>query len=253
VKDGAGQAQSLPASQAELVVYRPGAFSPPPSPALGSVTFTRADGHQAFQDSAGGRIRYGWEYARGAWAILETIDAAPADVVSALPAIAAGLSGGARTAARLPFRATYLPTGFRPAEVAVRAAVGEQVDARPDGGTVAAVLLTRPAPVTTGLSRAASGDPVEAGTRGVIRIAVRPDAESADPLAGRARPADPLCSSTSRLCFTWTADGRYQVEAQAGTDVPRAELVRLLAGLRLASVDDETTWTAASRAFPGAR
>jgi hypothetical protein len=235
---------------AYLVVYRPGAFNPKGLPNTRELTIAgRPALLQELTD-----IRFhkllAWQYLDGAWATLETYSGSPEDPSPAdLQQVALGLAPADPTPVRLPFRMRYVPAGFKPVVLGSHAMAGLDGVAAAEDGDFGGAIFAKPAPRPTGLTKpwpqsAAPGLP------GSFEIFVVPNANANQALpSGQSAPASPTCSAT--LCNTWTPDGKVniQIATERGA-LSKNEMIKVLNGIMLASVDNDATWFDATTAIP---
>jgi hypothetical protein len=235
---------------AYLVIYRPGAFNPD---GLRNARRLTVGGRPALLQELTD-IRFhkvlAWQYLDGAWATLETYsskvdDPSPAD----LEKIALGLAPADPAPVKLPFKMSYVPAGFKPVVLGSHAMAGMDGVAAAEGGDFGGAIFAKPAPRPTGLTKPwpQSAGP---GLRGSFEIFVVPNANSNQQLkSGQRPPASPRCSAT--LCNAWTPDGKVNIQiATEGGALSKSEMIKVLNGITLASVDNDTTWFDVATAIP---
>ncbi|MFC0508246.1 hypothetical protein [Micromonospora costi] len=235
---------------AYLTVYRPGAFD------AAKFTGTRVtvDGHQAVEQEG---PRYGanlhralaWEYTEGAWAVAESF-AEPADVSAAdLRGLVAGLRPSVPLPARVPFTVGYLPAGYHAAELGQHAFAGLNGIASAGDGNYGGAIFANPALPTTGLVEPYGGVEGE-DPPGSFTIFVLPNDSSNQALKdGEKAPAEPRCGNG--FCNAWTADGKTSIQVASEGRLSDAEMTRILEGITLADVTDDSTWPIAATALRG--
>jgi hypothetical protein len=62
------------------------------------------------------------------------------------------------------------------------------------------------------------------------------------------RTGTPQCRES--FCFLWTGDGRVRIEVVTTGGLPDREAIKILNGMKLATVSDDSTWTATRDAVP---
>lgn len=238
------------ALSAYLVVYRPGAFNP--AGLRNARQLTVAGRPALLQELTDIRFHkvLAWQYLDGAWATLETYSSDQADPAPAdLERIALGLAAAAPAPVRLPFRMSYVPAGFTPVVLGSHAIAGMDGVAAAEDGDFGGAIFAKPAPRASGLTKPwpPSSGP---GLPGSFEIFVVPSANSNQQLGeGQRPPSSPRCLAT--LCNTWSPDGKVNIQiATQGGALSKAEMVKVLNGITLASVNDDRTWFEAATAIP---
>ncbi|MGK5738568.1 hypothetical protein [Micromonospora sp. URMC 103] len=233
---------------AYLTVYRPGAF------AAAKFTGTRVTvaGHQAIEQEGpryGANLRraFAWEYAPGAWAVAETF-AEPTDVSAAdLHGLVDGLRPSVPLPARVPFTVGYLPAGYHAAELGQHTFSGLNGIASAGDGNYGGAIFASPALPSTGLVEPYGGAE-GADPAGSFTIFVLPNDKSNQALKDGAKPpAEPRCGNG--FCNAWTADGKTTIQVASGGRLSEAEMTRILKGITLADVTDDSTWPKAATAL----
>jgi len=235
---------------AYLVVYRPGAFNPD---GLRNARRLIIGGRPArLQELTDIRFHkvLAWQYVDGAWATLETYSDKPDNPSPRhLEQIALGLAPANPAPLKLPFKMSYVPKGFKPVVLGSHAMAGMDGIAAADDGDFGGAVFARPAPRPVGLTKPW---PQSAGPAlpGSFEIFVVPNANSNQALPGGQRPpASPKCSAT--LCNTWSPDGKVSIQiATEGRALSKSEMIKVLNGITLASVDNDDTWFDAATAIP---
>jgi hypothetical protein len=232
---------------AYLTLYRPGAFDPE---AVAGAEPTTVSGRPALQRTV---VRdesspegtqtdrfLAWQYADQRWATVKSHfetenDPSPRD----LRALAEGLKPGRAEPTKIPFRLTYVPAGYRPVQVGSRAwaslnGIASEEDQN-HGGVVFAKAPPKPAGLTAPWETDTDDD---LPNRFEILVS---------PATRRARPTAPRCGT--EFCYTWRAGGAVKIDVVSG-QLPDAEMKKILEGVEMASVTDESTWPDAASAFP---
>jgi hypothetical protein len=238
------------ALSAYLVVYRPGAFNP--DGLRDTRQLTVAGRPALLQELTDIRFHklLAWQYLDGAWATIETYSSNPDDPSPAdLEKIALALPPAGPAPVKLPFRMSYVPAGFKPVVLGSHAMAGMDGIAAAEGGDFGGAIFAKPAPRPSGLTKPW---PQSAGPSlpGSFELFVVPNANSNQQLRGGQRPpASPTCSAT--LCNTWTPDGKVniQIAAENGA-LSKTEMIKVLNGITLASVNDDATWFDTATAIP---
>jgi hypothetical protein len=234
-----------------LTVFRPDAFDSGATAGRPATSIAGRPGAQWSRerkpDATGGPTMtdhfLDWQYADRAWATLETFSPDP-DAPSAddLRNVAEGLAFGPATPAKLPFTMSYMPAGYRPVEVGMHAWPGKDGLAVIEQNNPAGVLFARPAPKPVGLTAMwDKNSPLDLPDN--FDIAIAPDQP-------RARPAAGNCASDLTFCVQWRDGGRFKLYVESGGRLSKPEMLKILTGLKLASVDDESTWSEVSKAIP---
>jgi hypothetical protein len=240
--------RSEPTLYAYLILYRPGAFNPAGLDGAEKVTVA---GHPGLQtsDQRDTVKKLAWQYTDNAWAVLESYSSDKADPSAKdLQEVAAGLTSGEQTPAKLPFTMTYVPAGFHPVEVGTHAFVGLDGIAGARDGDFGGALFAKPAPRTTGLTEpfgAKNGSNIP----GSFQIFITPNKNSNQSLKnGQKPPAEPACQHG--FCNSWSPDGAVNIQVSSEGRLSDGEMSKILKGITLATVDDPNTWTDAATAIP---
>ncbi|MGN9907448.1 hypothetical protein ACTMTJ_07800 [Phytohabitans sp. LJ34] len=235
---------------AYLVVYRPGAFDP--NGLRNPRRLTVAGRPALLQELTDIRFHklLAWQYLDGAWATLETYSSDPDDPSpDDLERLALALAPANPAPVRLPFRMSYVPAGFKPVVLGSHAMAGMDGVAAAEDGDFGGAVFAKPAPRPAGLTKPwpQSAGP---GLPGSFEIFVVPNANSNQQLRGGQRPpTSPRCSAT--LCNTWTPDGKVNIQiATENGALSKNEMIKVLNGIALASVDNDDTWFDAATAIP---
>lgn len=243
-----------PSLWAYLTVYKAGAFDP--AGVKGGKDVTVA-GRRALQATLPvgldpknpvdeGNKLFAWEYADNAWAAVTSFSSDPATPsFEDLGGLVEGLKPSRPRAAMLPFTMGYVPNGYVPVQIGEHAMPGLSGISTAREGNYGGATFVKPAAPTTGLT--APYDAVEESIKDGFHIFVNPSTSSnQQPEPGQAKCYD------SGFCNVWSADGKVslQVSAQSlGNKLPKAELEKIAAGIKVADVKDESTWTAAAEAL----
>jgi hypothetical protein len=75
--------------------------------------------------------------------------------------------------------------------------------------------------------------------------------EGASGPSGQTAVAPPFCVPGRSVCYRYTADGTYLIEATATADGSGEELLKVLRGMRVDDPVDSTTWSELGDALPG--
>lgn len=235
----------VPTLYAYLVLYRPGSFDP--AKLAGAKQLT-VDGKKAYQvgGAGGGGMTHrvlAWEYAADAWAVVEVRSnqqESPSD--ADLREIVAGLKPARPAAAKLPFALDYVPSGYQPVEIGSHAISGLNGIAVARDGDYGGAIFANPAPATTGLVEPYGG--VDgASVPNSFQIFVVPAANS------NQTTGDTTIQCGNGFCTHRSPDGRTSIQVASGGRLSDAEMTKILEGLRLADVKDESTWVDAATAL----
>ena len=243
-----------PSLWAYLTVYRTGAFDPAGVKDGKDVTVA---GRKALRATLPvgldpknpvdeGNKLFAWEYADNAWAAVTSFSSDPATPsFEDLGGLVEGLKPSRPRPAVLPFTMGYVPSGYVPLQIGEHAMPGLSGIATAREGNYGGATFVKPAAPTKGLT--APYDAVEESIKDGFHIFVNPGTSSnQEPEPGRAKCYD------GGFCNVWSADGKVslQVSAQSlGNKLPTAELEKIAAGITVADVNDESTWTAAAEAL----
>jgi hypothetical protein len=240
------QLKRPPSLLAYLTVFQPGAYDPTKLHNPQQITVAGCAGLQTIVPGAGAGINLitlAWQCIPDAWAVLTSSSTEANDpTVAQLRQLAAGLRPVTPTPARVPFTMTYVPSGYRMDEVAMHAMAGLNGIAAAGEGDYAGVLFSKPALPTTGLTEPFGGmggnDPA-----GSFQIFVIPAANSN-------QKASPGITCRSGLCDRWADGGGVNLEVASGGRLSDSEMTKILNGIALGNVHDESTWTVATTAIP---
>lgn len=246
-----------PAVTADLALYRPGAFNP--AGLTGAEKTTVAGRPALFRIDSLPAIRHtlAWEYADGAWAALYTVSSDRADPpLKELQAVAEGLRPAATaTTATVPFALSYVPDGYKPAEVGSGAWAGLEGVTSVVGETwaIAGATFAKSVP-TTGLvvplnaPNSLTGKTTGPDFRDGFQLFITDGRKGKGALAeGQQPPAEPRCGDG--FCDFWNADGSLQAEVSSEGQLSNAEMSKILKGITFAKTD-RATWIDAAKAFP---
>jgi hypothetical protein len=215
----AGQTQT----RAELYVYRPGTdhragwdLSRDPVP-------VQVNGAPAWYSTHDTRSAIRWEHAPGGWAVINTSGSAMPQ--QTLISLAQAVQFTTPYLAKVPYRLSYLPAGFKPFHVA-------------QGTPTARTVVQFQA---------------QGGNAGVMDIAILDGSPSKRPgwradltMAGRPAQCTDLVDG-----YRCAVDfGEFTVDVGSGT-VPRAEIAKVVAGMSFAVWRDPATWYDIDTAVPG--
>jgi hypothetical protein len=176
-----------------------------------------------------------WQYADDAWAIvwswfgrLKRAD---------LTQVAKRLPTGPKRAARVSFRSTYVPNGYRLV----------QVDGPDSGGAVSGMLFGPAASGTRQYSeRAMTAVLEDSGGALLIRLTRLPASERS-----RWPATTPVCPKAEWYCYRSLDDGRYLLQVISGkSGVGKTELLKTLQAITIADPGTPAAWTDATRAVP---
>jgi len=179
-----------------------------------------------------------WQYADNAWATLDNVS--PTEHGKAdLLRIAQGLRGSPPYPARIVFQTTYLPAGYRltsggreadwPSGAGSFQATGTRYVNGPDQDISELVM-----PII---------DSDNNGVRDMrINVYRRDWADNSTPPPGLPEGGVWCNRGNPKLCYRITPDGGWLAEVEGSGYESRTELVKIMAGLRFADVDDPSTW-----------
>ncbi|MFV2017307.1 hypothetical protein [Micromonospora sp. LOL_023] len=227
-----------PTLSAYLTVYRPGAYDPTSLVDTQSVTVAGRPGLEV--NSSGGawaaKRTLAWEYAENAWAVLDSMSSEPSlPSAGDLRELAAGWRPTPPTTAKVPFTMAYLPAGYSLDEVSMHAMTGLNGIAFARNGDYAGLLFSSPAQPTTGLTAPYGGVDGESPA-GSFSIYVGP-AENSDQ-----RPS-PGVTCLGGFCNKWFAGDSINVQVASGGRLSNAEMTKILDGISVGDVHDDSTWT----------
>ncbi|MFI7606712.1 hypothetical protein ACIBTV_16445 [Micromonospora sp. NPDC049366] len=233
---------------AYLTVYRPGAFD--------ARTFAghrlTVDGRQAIEQDgptygANQHRAFAWEYTDNAWAVADTF-AEPADLNPAdLHALVTALRPRVPAPARVPFTVGYLPAGYHAVALGQHAHASLNGIASAGDGNYGGAIFASPALPTTGLT-APYGGPEGEDPPGSFQIVVSPNDNSNQALEeGETPPSEPRCGNG--FCNRWSADGKITIQVDSDGRLSDAEMTKILKGITLADVTNDSTWPQAATAL----
>ena len=137
---------------------------------------------------------------------------------------------------------TYVPSGYGVDEVAMHALAGLNGIAGAEDGDYAGVLFSKPALPTTGLTEPFGGvdgkDP-----EGSFQIFVTP-AENSN------QTASPGITCQNGFCNRWDDGGSVAVQVSSSGRLSDGEMTKILNGITLGNVHDDSTWVVATTAIP---
>jgi hypothetical protein len=238
-------AQQPPTLYAHLAVYQPGAYDPTRLANARPVTVAGRPGLET-SNTGGPRTMtrtLSWQYGTNAWAVIRA-SSTEANYPSAadLRQLAAGLPAATPVAARIPFTMRYVPSGYRLDEVAMHAIAGLNGIASARDGNYAGLLFSRPALPTTGLTEPFGGED-GAAPPGSFQISVVSAANAN-------QPPSPGLTCGQGFCNRWADSGRVNVQVASGGRLSTSEMTKILSGITLGNVHDDSTWTPVSTAIP---
>jgi hypothetical protein len=246
-RKGKGAKPGPPTLYAYLVLYRPGAYNP--DGLKGASTLTVA-GHQARQvadsnPSAGHKV-LAWEYTKGAWAVFESFGEPSTPTATEMQALVSGLTPSSPAPAELPFKMGYVPAGYKAAELGTHAMSGLNGIASARDGDFGGAIFTKPGMPTTGLTEPYGG--VDGNDLpGSFQVFVVPSGNSNQQLGKAKPPAEPKCGHG--FCNLWSSDGKVQVQVAGGGRLTDGEMSKIAKAIKLADVNDDTSWFDAAAAL----
>jgi hypothetical protein len=226
-----------------LVVYRPGAYDPSRLRGGQSVTIAGRPGLELDGSGAWASMRtLGWQYAPNAWAVI-TAYSSYVDNPSAadLRQVAAGLRPAAPAEATVPIKLGYVPSGYHLDEVAMHAMAGLNGIAAAREGDYAGLVFSKPALPTTRLSEPFGGTD-GADPPGSFIVFVVPAANSN-------QHASPGVTCLTGFCNRWVDGGRVNLQVASEGRLPNGEMKKILNGITIGDVHDDSTWTPVSSAI----
>jgi hypothetical protein len=230
---------------AYLAVYRSGGYDPAKLAGARPVTVAGRPGLEASRTGGPWAVTrtLAWQYGTDAWAVF-TVNSSDADHPSAadLRRLAAGLPAATPAVAKVPVTMSYVPSGYRLNEVGVHAMTGLNGIAAVAEGDHAGLLFSRPALPATGLTEPFGG--VDgADPPGSFLIFVVPAANS------NQHPS-PGVTCGHGFCNRWAEGGRVNLQVASGGRLPDSEMRKILDGITLGNVHDDSTWTPVTTAVP---
>ncbi|SDS73103.1 hypothetical protein [Actinoplanes derwentensis] len=234
-----------PTIYAYLVLYRPGAFNPA---GLTGATELTVDGKQAYQvgdpgDGGMARRTLAWAYAPDAWAVLTTHSDSAEDPSDAeLQKIVAGLKPSQAAPAKLPFTLDYVPAGYQPVELGSHAMSGLNGIAAARNGDYGGAIFANPAPPTTKLIEPYGGADGES-LPGSFQIFVVPQQNS------NQTTGNTTIKCGNGFCTHRSPDGKTSIQVASDGRLSDAEMTKILKGLKLKNVKDDSTWADAATAL----
>jgi hypothetical protein len=250
-KDDGSSKTTPPAQQtlyAYLTLYRPGAFDPSK---LQDSHRTTIDGYPAVEAGtpAGAleetHLILAWEYADNAWASVDSFSNSGTDPsLDSMAALVKGLKPAKQMPVTVPFRMSYVPAGYSLVETGTHATSGLNGIASAREGDYGGAIFAKPAPAASGLTEpfgGVDGDDVP----GSFEIFVQPSDNSNE------RPPShgtgPMCENG--FCNVWTSDHKTEIQINSAGRLSNSEMTKILNGIHLADVKDDSTWPAASTAL----
>ncbi|MEU4691412.1 hypothetical protein [Actinoplanes sp. NPDC023714] len=234
-----------PTIYAYLVVYRPGAYDPAK---LTGATKLTVDGREAYQVGGPGnggmtRRTLAWQYEADAWAVLEAHSNSEEDPSDAeLQKIVSGLKPSKAEPATLPFTLDYVPAGYQPVELGSHAISGLNGIAGARGGDYGGAIFANPAPATTGLVEPYGG--VDgASLPGSFEIFVVPQSNS------NQTTGNTTIKCGNGFCTHRSEDGKTSIQVASDGRLSDGEMTKILEGLTLKNVKDDSTWANAADAL----
>ena len=226
-----------------LTVFHPGAYDPETLTGAEQTTVAGrpAKWHGSYTPPGGvtnDNKVLAWQYADDAWAMLRTYSIAPS--VGQMRTLAAGLTMSEPTPAKMPFTMSYVPPGYRPVEVAMHTIPTESGVVGIHEGDYGGAVFARPAPKPTGLQGPWDPRPEGPIADNFVIFVVRGETVQ--------RTGPPQCRES--FCFIWAGDGRVRIEVVTTGGLPDREAIKILKGMELASVSDDSTWTETRDAVP---
>ncbi|MDG4825430.1 hypothetical protein O7635_26585 [Asanoa sp. WMMD1127] len=235
--DAAAPAREGPSLYAYLTVYRPGAYDPDKLPGARPVTVGERPGRETDVPEGGRLHTLAWEYADGAWAVIDSYSSEPGNPSAAeFRALAAGLRGTTPRPAKVPVTLGYVPAGYQLDEVAQHAMTGLNGIAAARDGDYGGLLYSRPAQPTTGLSEPYGGvEGADPPNSFVVYVVPSTNANQ--------RPSRQI-SCGAGFCNRWSPDGKVnvQVASRGAGGLSTEEIRKVLDGITLADVTDDSTW-----------
>ena len=234
-----------PLLYAYLTLYQPGAYDPTKLQDPQHVTIAGHPGLQTIATVTGENvINLAWQYLPNAWAVITTDSNQPDDPsAKQVQQLAAGLQPAATpVAAKVPFTMSYVPAGYKLDEVAMRAMAGLNGIATAEDGDYAGALFSKPPLPTTGLSEPFGGidgnDPA-----GSFQIFVTRAVDS------NQHPS-PGISCENGFCNRWADNNAVNIQVSSGGRLSNADMTKILNGITLGNVHDDSTWTVVTTAIP---
>jgi hypothetical protein len=247
-------AKANPTIYAYLTVYRRGAFN---AGGIKNGKTVSVAGHKAVQATLPvgldpknpvdpGNKLFAWEYTDNAWAVVTSVSSSADDPsFTDLGALVTGLKPSTPTPAQLPFTVGYVPAGYQPVQTGTHAMPGLDGIAAAREGDYGGATFARPAPAGTGLT--APFDQVDGSIKNSFNIFVTPSGNSNQ----KAHAGATKCYANG-FCNVWSADGKVQVQVSdeaTGANLSASEMTKIAHSIKVADVNDTTTWAAASKAL----
>ncbi|WP_204004240.1 hypothetical protein [Virgisporangium aurantiacum] len=223
---------------AYLTVYRPGAYDPTKLAGAQPVTIGGRPGLEVTDTTGNWPMTrtLAWQHADNAWAVLSVrSDDTTYPSADDLRRLAAGLRTEARTPAKVPVKLGYVPAGYGLTEVGVHATTGLNGISSARAGDHAGLLYSKPAQPTTGLTGPFE-NPDGGNPTGSFAIFVVPSANSNQPTSS------PGVSCLTGFCNRYFDNGKVLVQVSSEGLLPDSEMRRILEGVTLTNVQDESTW-----------
>jgi hypothetical protein len=137
---------------------------------------------------------------------------------------------------------SYVPSGYRLDEVSMHAMAGLNGIASARDGDYAGLLFSRPALPTTGLTEPFGGAD-GADPPGSFQIFV-------SPAANANQQPSPGVTCLQGFCNRWAEGGKVNLQVSSNGRLPNSEMTKILNGITLGNVHDDSTWTEVSVAIP---
>ncbi|WFE26631.1 hypothetical protein O7623_25565 [Solwaraspora sp. WMMD791] len=234
-----------PSLHAYLTVYRPGAYDPTTLVDAQSVTVAGRPGlelNRRWLNWAAYRT-LAWEYAENAWAVIDSMsDNASMPSAEDLRDLAAGWRPAPPTPATVPITMDYVPPGYSLDEAAMHTMTGLNGIASARNGDYAGLLFSSPAQPTTGLTEP-YGTGLDEGPPGSFFIYVGP-AENSN------QKPSPGITCLVGFCNRWYADDSVNVQVASSGRLSNAEMTKILDGISVGNVHDDSTWIEVGTAVP---
>ncbi len=227
-----------------LTVFRPGAYDPETLTGAESTTIrnrpAKYDGAFPVPSTPGATNRVlVWQWADNAWAMVYAYSKASGLSIGEMRQLGDGLRTVTPTPARLPITMSYVPAGYRPVEVGSHAWATESGVVSINEGNYGGLMFARPTPAPVGLD--GPWDPESGPTTDNFVVFVSP--------SGRHRP-DGTTGCQDTFCYLYAGGSRVRIEVVSHGRLSDQEATKVLKGIKLADVDDDHSWTEATRAIP---
>ncbi|GAA2567012.1 hypothetical protein GCM10010435_45720 [Winogradskya consettensis] len=243
-----GKSHSSPNQLGSLVTYAKDAFDPKvaekgTAQSVGSHSGYFVAGEKEGTDPKKGasysETTLSWEYADDSWAVISVSGAAKVTAAD-LAKLGAGLNAGPTEPTKVNFKLGYVPEGY------TLSAAGRTDDGltAPMVGKSYVRLLKGDFPYKNLTDTVI--DPYAVGDQQlpVLSFTVYPAWEQKYEAPGKT----PYCPQDS-ICYRYTDDGKYFIEASGGGFVSDDELRKVLNNVTFANVEDSATWFDATSAI----